>query len=266
MWMMKDYFDIDKQIVHLAIDKSVMFRHSEITIAEKILRDSNYKNFVSCSKIKFAELIGSNLIMYKTASFKDWQDYFEMDKKISKHLVGNLLDFELTLNSRVSHYMSELMASSELTSREQHELVQIIKQIKDRNNITFSKYNGQETWNYVSKMTFGEMKQLVFWFHDKKPDVYAKIIEGYSFLSKNARNRLNELNHLRNSLFHLTPLTIYLTYGVFRSKKLNNNERKKVVRWILKLRDQKEIKESLSEICANSDNYVKIKNSLQNVG
>jgi len=262
---MKDYFDIDKQILHLAIDKSVMFKHSELIIAERMLRDNNYRNFVSCSKIKFAELIGTNLIMYKTASFEDWKNYFEMDQKISKHLVSNLLDFELTINSRVSHYMSELIASNELTSRERHELVQIIKQIKDRNSMAFSKYDGQETWSYVSKMTFGEMKQLVFWFYDRKPDIYAKIIEGYSFLSKNARNRLNELNNLRNSLFHLTPLTIYLTYGVFRNKKLNNNERKKIVRWISDIAIYQEMREKINEVCANSDNYVKIKNSLRNV-
>jgi len=58
----REYFDLDKQIVHLAIDKSVMFERAEIDVAEEMLRDNNYRNFVSCSKIKFAELIGGNLV------------------------------------------------------------------------------------------------------------------------------------------------------------------------------------------------------------
>ena len=54
---MQEYFDLNKQIVHLAIHKSVMFE-----LAEKMLHDSNYRNFVSCSKIKYAELIGDSLV------------------------------------------------------------------------------------------------------------------------------------------------------------------------------------------------------------
>ena len=53
--------------------------------------------------------------------------------------------------------------------------------------------------------------------------------------------------------------------GVFRSKKLNNNERKKVVRWIADIVIYHEVRGKINEICANSDNYIKIKNSLQHV-
>jgi len=125
--MVREYFDLNKQIVHLAIDKSVMFEHAEISVAKEMLCDNNYRNFVSCSKIKYAELIGSNLIMYKTANFKDWKSYFEMDCRISKHLMGNLIDFERTINSRVSHQVSALMTNNQLSNFEKNAIVQMIQ-------------------------------------------------------------------------------------------------------------------------------------------
>ena len=135
---MREYFDLKRQIVHLAIDKSVMFERSEIDIAEELLRDNNYRNFVSCSKIKFAELIGSNLVMYKTASFKEWKAYFEMDCRVSKHLLGNLIRFERTINSRVSHHISALMSGDQLSSFEKNAVVQIIC-----NSRSFSSHNNE---------------------------------------------------------------------------------------------------------------------------
>jgi len=45
---------------------------------------------------------------------------------VSKHLINNLLDFELTLNSRVSHYLCELMAGGELSDYERNEIILIM--------------------------------------------------------------------------------------------------------------------------------------------
>ena len=58
---MSQYFDLNKQIVHLAINKSIMFKHAELDEVEKLLRDTNYRNFVSCSKINFAQYFEPNL-------------------------------------------------------------------------------------------------------------------------------------------------------------------------------------------------------------
>ena len=261
---MREYFDLDKQIVHLAIDKSVMFERSEIDIAKKMLRDNNYHNWASCSKIKFIELIGDSMIMYKTASFRDWKEYFEMDCHVSKHLMGNLIDFERTINSRVSHYISELMKSDGLTNYEKNEIILIISQIRNRKDVKFSNYVGEATWLYIPKMTFGEMKHLVFWFYDNKRSVYFKVVEGYSFLNRNIKKRFDELNRLRNNLFHFVPLTLYLTQGKSNGK-FSNSERKKAVKWIFGIEGYQELRNDISEICFNADNYIAIKNSLRNV-
>jgi len=241
-----------------------MIGYEELKDAEKVLRDRNYQHFVSCSKVKQVEFFEPNLKMYKTAPFSEWCDYFEMDKKVSKHLIDNLLDFELTINSRVSHYLSDLMESGTLTDHERNEIIVFISRLSNRSQASFSAYNGNETWNFVYKMTFGEMKHLVFWLYDHKHEVYLKVVDGYSLLRKNVKNRFNELNHLRNSLFHLTPLTVYLTYGTVRNWRLNSSERKKVVRWISDINVYQEMRDRVNEICYYSDNYLKIKNSLRN--
>jgi len=263
--MMREYFDLERQIVHLVMDKSVMFEHSDFDIAKRLLRDNNYRNLVSCSKIKFAELIGNSMRMYRSADFKEWIEYFEMDRKVSKHLMSNLIDLELTINSRVSHYVSELLESSRLSNFERNAIIQIVSQIRDRKETKFSIYNGKATWDYVPKMTFGEMKQLVFWLHGNKQETFFKLIDGYSFLRRNARSRFNELNHLRNNLFHLTPLTIHLIHAKISKKGLKNMERRKVVRWISNINSYQEVRNDFDEICFHSDKYIAIKNSLRNV-
>jgi len=261
----REYFDLDKQIQHLVIDKSLLISHKDLKVIEEVLIDQSYQYFVNCSKIKQAEYFEPNLKMYKTAPFHEWCDYFAMDKKVCKHLIGNLVDFEQTINSRISHYLSGLMARNELMDYEQNEIILIISQMRDRKDVQFSRYKGEETWNYVSKMTFGEMKQLVFWLYENQLDIYLKVIHGYSFMRKNVKKRFDELNRLRNSLFHLVPLSIYLTKGSVRNRKLNNNERKKVVRWLSKRSASMEMKQAIDNICFYADNYVKIKNSLRNV-
>jgi len=256
---MNEYFALKKQVIQLIIDKSVLFdKLEELDVAKKMLRDNGYRNFVSCSKIKQAEFFEPNLKMYKTAPFQEWCDYFEMDCRVSRHLMGNLIQFERTINSRITHHISEMMANNEFSNFEKNAIIQIISQTRDRKDVRFSKYIGNETWEYIPKMTFGEMKRLVFWLYDNRHDVYSKISEGYLFLNRNAKRRLDNLNELRNNLFHFTPLSVYLTENT-----QNYNQRKKVANWISKLSVSQEMRDALNEICGYSANYVKIKNSLQ---
>lgn len=269
--MMREYFDLERQIVHLVIDKSVMFERYEIDVAEELLRDNNYRNFVSCSKIKFAELIGINLIMYKTASFKEWKAYFEMDCRVSKYLIGNLISFERTINSRVSHHISSLMSEDLLSNFEKNAVIQIISQLKDRRDVTFSDYDGDETWFYVPKMTLGEMKELLFWLKKYRPKIYFEVVKGYRFLQSKefAKKRFVEINRLRNDLCHFRPLNVYITHGNLNSsnrKRMNNKFRKEAVDFIFRLHPNREISTAIKQIFENSDNYVEIKNNQRNVG
>jgi len=274
------YLNINKQIVHLAIDKSIMFKHSELDKAEKLLRDTNYRNFVSCSKINFAEFISQNLIMYKTATFKEWLDYFDMDCRVSQHLLDNLIKFERTINSRLSYIISEMMEASELSNFEKNELIQMIQswqrrvqRLKAHEKIK-APYDGSKTWELIPKMTFGDMKRLLFWLYDYKQDKYFQIVKGYTFLEdlKCTKSRVDEINRLRNNLAHCRPLTIYLTHGPTRYKpkknnnKLDNRYRKEAVEFVFNLSPSKYVFSAREKIFKSSDNYVKIKNSQHNIG
>jgi len=178
----------------------------------------------------------------------------------------NMLNFERIINSRVAYQISKLIEQEELTDYEQNEIFQLI------NSSTVWKqkreYDGREAWIYITKMTFGEMKQLLFWLLENRITVYAKIVFDFPYLqlSKNnkvlaVRGKINELNNLRNCLFHFTPLTIYVTYGKMKKGKLKNSHRKKAVTWIFQLNANRGIWTQLSELLEHSDRFIKIKNS-----
>ena len=274
------YFDLNKQISHLAIDKSIMFKHEELGEAEKLLRDTNYRNFVSCSKVNFAEYFEPNLVMYKTATFREWRNYFEMDCRVSQYLMKNLIKFERTINSRLSHVMSEMMENDEFSSFEKNALIQRIQawqrgvQRLEPHEEIKDPYDGSKTWELIPKMTFGAMKQFLFWIYDKKQNKYFEIVKGYTFLEKpkKAKNKLDELNRLRNNLAHFRPLTIYLIHGSTRYKPkmrrdiLDNTYRKEIVDFVFNLSPNKYTLSAKEKIFESSDNYVKIKNSQHNVG
>jgi len=277
---MGQYLNLDQQILHLAIDKSVMFKRSELEVAKKLLNDINYQNFVSCSKIKFAEHFEPNLLMYKTATFKEWHEYFEMDSRCSYYLMENLLKFERTINSRLSHLISKMMENNEFKNFEKNTLIQRIRtwqkktqRLKSNKKIACP-YNGNKTWELIPKMTFGEMKQLLFWFYDHRQDKYLEIVKEWTFLTdmKNVKDRIDEINRLRNSLAHFRPLTIYLTHGSIKYKPvkkdqfLDNTHRTEAVNFIYRYRRSQQIQYELDQIIGSSNNYVKIKNSQHNVG
>jgi len=262
---MNKYLDLDQQIVHLFVDKSVMFEREEIDVAKKLLRDNNYLNFVSCSKVKFAEFIDEHLMMYKTAEFKEWRAYFDMDCYVSKHLINNLTIFERTINSRVSNYISDLMSKDRLSNYEKNEIISKVIRIQDRNDIKFSEYTGNFSWVYISEMSFGEMKQILLWIYNNRKDDYFQIVNGYNFLNNQVKNRIDELNRLRNNLFHNKPLTVYLTRGKIYNRKFNSR-RLKAVNWILNLKSHQRLKKEAKDIYFFVEKYIKIKNSLRKVG
>ena len=218
--------------------------------------------------------------MYKTATFRDWRNYFEMDCRCSHHLMKNLIKFERTINSRLSLIISEMMENGDFSNFEKNELIQMIQlwqkrtqRIKGHEQIK-DPYDGSKTWELIPKMTFGDMKQLLFWIYDHKQDKYFQIIEGYTFLEepKRAKDRIDEINRLRNNLAHFRPLTIYLVHGPTkykpkkRKQRFNNKYRKEVVKFVLTLKNNPQIAVELVEIIKKSNNYIKIKNSQQNVG
>jgi len=236
---MKQFKTLAEQVEFLESHKKVII--NQRSKVKKDLYDSNYYNIISCSKIKFAEDIAQSNHIYSQTQFKEWLSYFELDCRVSKYLMQNILEFERRINSRVAYCVSELFDKNKLSNFEKNDLMQIIQKSKAWSSL--EAYHGQEAWMYITKMTFGEMKKLAFWLLKHKPEVYKRIVIGYPFIQKEMnkkdhqiRDKFNELNNLRNCLFHFTPLNIYVTYGKARSGKLKNSQRKKAINWIFNLK------------------------------
>ena len=266
---MKEFKKLDEQIQRLESHKKVVIRNYDK--AKGDLYNENYYNIVSCSKIKFAHDIKCSNHQYSETEFKDWLIYFNLDCSVSEYLMKNMINFERKINSRVAYQISKLIAQNTLTAYEKNEIIQLIngssvwKQVKD--------YDGREAWIYITKMTFGEMKQLLFWLLENKIQIYDKIVFEFPYLQLTRNNKtlaikskINELNNLRNCLFHFTPLTIYITYGKVKSGKLKNKYRKRAVNWIFRLNMNTLIFKYLQEIFDSSDNFIKIKNNQHKVG
>ena len=116
MMVEKRFLTLDNQILKLE-KKNVHVPKTRHSL--QLLRDINYINLVSCSKVKFA--IGrftSGQYEYNPSHFKDWVKYYRQDCSVSAHLMKNLLVFEKTINSRTAYYVSELLESDELNAIE----------------------------------------------------------------------------------------------------------------------------------------------------
>jgi len=263
----KKFKTIDQQIDYLEIDKAV--KTCDRGVSSKFLLDYNYYNVVSCGKIKFAYNSENGKHKYNESNFEQWIQYFKLDQKLSRHLRNNVLSLELVINSRVAYYISELMESGALIQREKEAIEHIIQSSKKIADINFKSYAGHETWKYVTKMMFSDMKKLVFWLLENKREFYMMVVNGYSFLSVGDdesrrrysvdKSRLNEINNLRNKLFHFTPLNIYLVYGKDSKGKLNNSEKRKVVKWVYRLSGNQKHVANLTEICNYSHKFIKMK-------
>jgi len=261
---MKQFKSLDEQVEHLKNNKKVIFDDKEK--AKKDLYDDNYYNIISCSKIKFAEDMAKKDHVYSQKQFKDWLAYFELDCRVSKYLMQNMIDFERKMNSRVAYRISELIEKNKLSNFEKNDLMQIIQKSQAWNSKEI--YHGREAWVYITKMIFGEMKKLVFWPLKNRSDVYKKVVIDYPYFQTSKNNeeshikaKFNELNNLRNCLFHFTPLTIYVTYGKSDFKKLDNRRRKLAIRWILQLSRNEGVLGDITEIFCSSDRFISLKNS-----
>jgi len=264
---MKPFKTLDEQIQHLQQNKQVLIPRT--TKAKQNLYDGNYYNVISCSKIKFAKNIAGKTHIYSETQFKDWLAYFQLDCQISKHLMQNMIDFERKLNSRIAYCVSELLENKDLTDYERNEIHQLIGSSNCwKGNLD---YHGKEAWVFITKMTFGEMKQLIFWLLKNRPDIYDEVVLGLPYLgkventNKKIRDKINELNNLRNCLFHFTPLTIYVTYGKTRTGKLKNKARKQAIKWLFDINRKADYVRYITEIFECSDKFCTIKNSQHKV-
>ena len=230
--------------------------------------ESNYYNIISCGKIKFATGRFDGKYLYEKSDFDEWQAYFQQDIQISKYLMNNLIDFERRLNSRVAYCIAELISNTNLSSKDRNEIIELIQKVNKH-------YDGQLTWQYIANMTLGEMKQILLWLEKKHPEIYKKCVAGFSFLNKKKKKvksgryvnlneiRLNEINHLRNNLFHFRPLSIYLTYGGrVGYESFKNENRKDVVNFIFDLKKNREISTGMMDIINASDRFISIKKQL----
>ena len=263
----KVFRTIDDQVCYLKANKAV--KVDDMDLMRNMLLDNNYYNLISCGKIKFARHSENGVHEYDESDFVEWIDYFEKDQEMSKHLIRNVLDFERKINSRVAYYIGELMETGLLTEREQEAIKHLIQSSRNVDGINFKLYSQCETWKYVTKMMFSDMKKLVFWLLENKYDFYVKIVKGYPFLEVNdvgkssrfnrVRGRLNEINNLRNKLFHFTPLSIYLVYAKDSRGRLNNGEKRTIVKWVYRLSGNQSRFSELNEICNYSQKFVKMK-------
>lgn len=256
--MPKPFKSIDDQIDHLKTNKSIEFVDEKE--AYQFLLNHNYYQVVTCGKVKFAIDFKDGTHQYERTQFKDWQSYFNVDKMVSAHLREIVLEIERKINARLSYFLSELLESNELTDSKRNTLMQLIGGARKG-------YVGHETWAHIPKMTFGEMKKLLFWLNANEESVYLSVTEGYDFIRtrKAHRNRIriDELNHLRNNVCHFRPLNVYLVYGQGKSQGLPYKDRKFVITAVCHENYNQKINELIKSFFIYSDNFVRIKNSQQ---
>lgn len=238
----KQFLTLDHQILKLE-KKNVHVPNTQRTL--QLLRDSNYINLVSCSKVKFASgRFTSGQYEYNPSHFKDWVKYYQQDCSLSKHLMVNLLDFEKTINSRTAYYVSELLEAGTLTIIEMASLKETIKGHQNR-----SKYEGERTWEHVAQKTFGELRYIIKWLWENRQNfILEKIFLGYDFFGKYLMRKLDEIVNLRNNIFHFRPLNIYLIYGNKKNNRSNYKLRKEIVEDIFNLNPNKRSKVDMVEI------------------
>lgn len=256
----KDFKNLDEQLDYLHEEKNIYFQ--DRLSAKRILLDCNYYNLVSSGKIKFVVDISNNHHKYNPSSFEEWHDFFLSDCQVSEYLMNNLIEFERIINSRTSFYTGELIEKSLLTTRQHNEISEIIINAEIEN---LDDYIGKETWKYISKMTFGQMKKILFWFLKNDRSTYNRIVSDYNFLKfgtdAQIKNKINEIVLLRNYLFHFTPLTLFLVYATGKNGMLYNRFRIKIVNFALDLKHSQNVSKKLIMLIQSSNRFIKIKNS-----
>lgn len=97
-----------------------------------------------------------------------------------------------------------------------------------------------------------------------------KIVKEYSFLNKKAKgsrdinkDRWDGINNLRNSLFHCTPLNMYLVYGKGSGFTKNQMDRRDIVKFIESQKRDVGISSLIDQTIKNTNKFIEIKNSQQ---
>ena len=241
----KPFKSINEQVQYLKENKQISFSDEES--AKIYLLHHNYYNVISVAKVRFVSYFKDGKKYYLPSQFEMWQDYYEKDVILSKKLILRVADLEKEINSKLAYYLSEMIE----TGRINHNLKYRIKNIinHDMNNKA-KDYVFSETWTYVTQSTFGTVVKII----DCLDKVMQKKILPKSFGIKS----IKELKNLRNNLFHLTPLNIYLT----TSKNTNQQIKQRRFSLVAKLlRDD----ETLAEVVTNCKRYAKIKENTTKV-
>lgn len=270
--MIKPFISLDGQIEKLTKQKSIIILDKNK--AKKYLLDNNYYNFISSSKIKFSVGIENKRYRYKLSTFESWENYYELDCKLSQILMLNLLNFEKEINSRKAYYLSYIIENQSISNSDLNDIIQKVSSfysVHDRDFTQLPRYCGDETWKYITRMTFGSLKHIIFWIAEKFPQYYNLIFLNHQELRITSKNKmvrikkqLNEVINLRNNIFHFTPLSIYITYGKNSSNLLENNYRKKIFKFAYTINKRNSFDRELDTIFYASDKFVEIKNSQTN--
>jgi len=250
--MEKTFKTLECQVNYLKDNKSVVICDEQL--AKKTLLKTNYYNFTACCKVKFAKERENGKFLYESSSFNDWHMYYDLDCKLSEHLMINFNRLEREINAKTAWYLSQLINSGVLSHNEKNELRQKIQSAKN-----CASYNLNETWRYIPKMTFGELVYLLIWLFENKKEVFSKIIADHEVLKKESIKRLHELKHLRNTLFHGRPLNIYLVYGNVNKLSLYQKRRQLLIRWVFQLRRDKILSLYLNEMIQFAKQFLNIK-------
>ncbi|MDR2976239.1 MAG: hypothetical protein LBV19_02865 [Streptococcaceae bacterium] len=260
---MKPFKTLEEQISHLEKNKSIIF--DDKSSAAKYLLDENYFNVISCGKIKFADKIEKSCHKYFPHKFEDWTNYFELDCLVSEFLMSGMIEFERIINSRLSYFCCELIEGGKLQPEKRNSLIKEFQRIEVRN---LPKYQGKETWKYVTKMSFGDVREILYWLIENQKSYYRKVVDGFGFIGsvkdfsaiKSTKNKLYDIVVLRNCLFHFTPLSIFLGHSKRRDGIYDNRFRKTVIDFIYRFNEKSDLGDELNEIYLSSDHFVAIKN------
>ena len=251
----KKFKNLDEQLNYLITDKKVDFK--QFGNPRQMLFDSNYYNLISCGKIKFTREVHENKHNYDASAFTDWVSYFERDCRLSEHLMINILAFERVINSRTAYLVSELIAKEKLSNSELESLTHAIQGKKN-----FTNYQGYNTWEHITKKSFGELRNIIKWlWRNKKMNTITQIFEGYPFIKNHTLRMLDELVNLRNNSFHFRPVNIYLVYGNINQQHSQYTTRKKIVEAMFFQAPCETIKPYMIEIFRNAKRFIGIKNS-----
>ncbi|SJZ65848.1 Abi-like protein [Pilibacter termitis] len=236
---MKVFKSLEEQLEYLKENKKILFYDS--TSAQNYLLLHNYYNVVSCGKVKFARSFTEKKHEYQEKNFSEWQEYYELDLRVSKKVISKILELEKEINSKLAYYLSEMIEYEQLTLGLKEEVKGILnKEISNGRK----DYDFQETWVYVTKSTFGTVVKLLD-ILDK--DTQEKICpKSYNL------KMIKELKNLRNNLFHLTPLNVYLT----TNERTNHQNKLRRVQLLRKLLPNDV---ELGEIIKNANRFNKMK-------